>query len=66
MERVILDTESGRVCAELLRRGIAADTRVRVLVEVRDAEEISTAAIAQAGVRSTGLQTSPISTPTLI
>jgi len=34
---------------ELVRRGIAADARVHVLVEVRDAEELSPAAIAQAG-----------------
>ena len=49
MERIILDTEAGQVSAELARRGIAADTQVHVLVEVRDAEELSAAAIAQAG-----------------
>jgi hypothetical protein len=49
MERFILDAEAGQVSAELVRRGIAADARVHVLVEVRDAEELSTAAIAQAG-----------------
>ena len=49
MERIILDAEAGQVSAELARRGIAADTRVHVLVEVRDAEEYSAAAIAQAG-----------------
>ena len=50
MERIILDAEAGQVSAELARRGIAAETRVHVLVEVRDAEEeFSTAAIAQAG-----------------
>ena len=49
MERIILDAEAGQVSAELARRGIAADTRVHVLVEIRDAEEFSTAAIAQAG-----------------
>ena len=49
MERIILDAEAGQVSAELARRGIAADTRVHVLVEVRDAEEFSAAAIAQAG-----------------
>jgi hypothetical protein len=49
MERFILDAEAGQVSAELVRRGIAADARVHVLVEVRDAEELSTAALAQAG-----------------
>jgi len=49
MERIVLDAEAGQVSAELARRGIAADTRVHVLVEVRDAEEFSAAAIAQAG-----------------
>jgi hypothetical protein len=49
MERIILDAEAGQVSAELARRGIAADTTVHVLVEVRDAGEFSAAAIAQAG-----------------
>jgi hypothetical protein len=49
MERIILDAEAGQVSAELARRGIAADTKVHVLVEVRDAEELSAAVIAQAG-----------------
>ena len=49
MERIILDAEAGQVSAELARRGIAADTQVHVLVEVRDAEEFSAAVIAQAG-----------------
>ena len=50
MERIILDAETQQVSAELARRGIANDTRVHVLVEVRDAEEeFSTAVIAQAG-----------------
>ena len=44
-----VDAEAGQVSAELVRRGIAADARVHVLVEVRDAEELSPAAIAQAG-----------------
>jgi len=49
MKTVTFDAEVGQVSAEPVRRGIAADTRVHVLVEVRDAEELSTAAIAQAG-----------------
>ena len=49
MERIILDAEAGQVSAEPARRGIAADTRVHVLVEVGDGDEFSAAAIAQAG-----------------
>jgi hypothetical protein len=49
VERIILNAEAGQVSAELVRRGIAADARVHVMVEVRDAEEPSLAAIAQAG-----------------
>jgi hypothetical protein len=49
VERIILDAEARQVSVELFRRGIAADARVHVLVEVRDAEELSPAAIAQAG-----------------
>lgn len=64
MERIILDAEAGQVSAELVRRGIA-DARVHVLVEVQGAEELSTAAIAHAGVPSTGLRTSLSSTPPL-
>ena len=49
MERIIFDGEAGQVSAQLVRRGIAADARVHVLVEVRDAEELSPSAIAQVG-----------------
>jgi hypothetical protein len=49
VERIILVAEAGQVSAELFRRGIAADARVHVLVEVRDAEELSPAAIGQVG-----------------
>jgi hypothetical protein len=49
MERIILDAEAGQVSAELVRRGIAANTKVHVLVEVKDAGDLSLAAIAQAG-----------------
>ena len=34
MGKIALDAEAGQVSAELARRGIAADTRVHVLVEV--------------------------------
>ena len=49
MERIILDAEAGQVSAELVRRGIAANTKVHVLVEVKEAGDLSLAAIAQAG-----------------
>jgi hypothetical protein len=49
MERIILDADAGQVSAELVRRGIAANARVRVLVEVKDAVDLLMAAIAQAG-----------------
>jgi hypothetical protein len=48
--KVTLDAEAGRVSEELVRRGIAADTRVRVLAEiVEDDERPPMAALAQAG-----------------
>ena len=52
MHRITLDAEAGQVSAELTRRGIAADTRVHVLVEVVDEQQpdaLPMAAIAQAG-----------------
>ena len=52
MHRITLDAEAGQVSAEMTRRGIAADTRVHVLVEVEDGQEpdaLPMAAIAQAG-----------------
>ena len=51
MQKITLDAEAGQLSAELARRGIAADARVHVLVEVMDgeADALSRAAIAQAG-----------------
>lgn len=50
MQRIALDAEAGQVSAELARRGIAADTRVHVLVEVAGEEDLlPMAAMAQAG-----------------
>lgn len=52
-KRIVLDAEAGQVSVELARRGIAADTRVRVLVEVvvggDEADALPVAALAQAG-----------------
>jgi hypothetical protein len=51
MQRIVLDAEAGQLSAELARRGISADARVHVLVEVMDSEAdaLPMAAIAQAG-----------------
>ena len=40
MRRIALDAEAGQVSAELARRGIAARTRVHVLVEVASEEDL--------------------------
>jgi hypothetical protein len=49
IERIIVAAEAGQVSAELMRRGIAANMRVRVLVEVEEPTKLSMAGIAQAG-----------------
>jgi hypothetical protein len=50
MQRIALDAEAGQVSAELARRGIAAETRVYVVVEISSAADpLPMAAIAQAG-----------------
>jgi hypothetical protein len=50
MGLIALDAEAGQVSAELARRGIAAGTRVRVVVEVVEGQDaLPMAAIAQAG-----------------
>ncbi len=49
MQKMALDAEAGQVSAELARRGIAAGTRVHVLVEVIGNEELPMAALAQTG-----------------
>ena len=50
MLKVTLDAEAGRVSEELVRRGIAAGTRVRVSAEiVEDDERPPMATLAQAG-----------------
>ncbi len=51
MQRITLDAQAGQVSAELALRGIAADARVHVLVELQpgDADALPMAAIAQTG-----------------
>jgi hypothetical protein len=49
MQQITLDAEAGQVSAELTKRGVAANARVHVLVEVLDPAEPPMAAIAQAG-----------------
>lgn len=49
MQKIALDAEAGQVSAELVRHGIAAGTRVHVLVEVMSDEDMPMAALAQAG-----------------
>lgn len=50
MGRIALNAEAGQVSAELARRGIAAGTRVHVVVEVVEGPDaLPMAAIAQAG-----------------
>ena len=49
MSVLTLDIEAGRLSSELVRRGIAADARVHVLVTVPDDVGVSMAALAQAG-----------------
>ncbi len=49
MQPIILDAEAGQLSAELAKRGIAANARVHVRVEVIDGRELPMTAIAQAG-----------------
>lgn len=48
MPQIIFDAEAAQVSAELHRRGIAADTRVRVVVELQDGTDLPMAALVQA------------------
>ena len=49
MDRIRLDATAGRVSAELIRRGIPADTPVSVLVEIHDSVDLPLAALLQEG-----------------
>jgi hypothetical protein len=49
VQQIVLDAEAGQISAELRRRGVAADTRVHVVVDLCDPTDLSMAALAQAG-----------------
>jgi hypothetical protein len=49
VQQIVLDAEAGQLSAELTRRGVAAETRVHVVIDVLDADPLPMAAIAQAG-----------------
>jgi mRNA interferase MazF len=49
MHQIVLDAEAGQVSAGLTRRGVAANARVHVLVEVLDTSDLPMSAIAAAG-----------------
>ena len=51
VQKITLDAKAGEVSVELVRRGIAADTRVYALIEVveEDADLPPMAAVAEAG-----------------
>ncbi len=50
MQQIVLDAEAGQISAELHRRGVAADARVHVVVDLCDATELPMAALAEAGM----------------
>lgn len=49
MQQIVLDAEAGQISAELHRRGVAADVRVHVVVDLCDPTDLPMAAIAEAG-----------------
>ena len=49
IQRIILDAETERVSDELMRRGIAAGSRVHVVAEVIEAPDLPIAALVEAG-----------------
>ena len=49
LHQIVLDAEAGQLSAEHTRRGIAADARVHVVVELLEDGNPPMAAIAQAG-----------------
>jgi len=49
MQRIELDGEAGQVSAELIRRGVRARARVRVLVGMAADDDLPMAALVEAG-----------------
>ncbi len=49
MPQIILDAKAGSLSGELTHRGVAADERVHVVVDIVDTETLAMAAIAQTG-----------------
>jgi hypothetical protein len=49
VQQIVLDAEAGQLSAELTRRGVAAETRVHVVIDVLGADPLPMAAIAEAG-----------------
>lgn len=49
MQQIVLDAEAGQISAELRRRGVAADARVHVVVDLCDPTDLPIAALAEAG-----------------
>lgn len=49
MQQIVLDAEAGQLSAELSRRGVAAEARVHVVIDVLETGDPPMAAIAQAG-----------------
>lgn len=49
MQQIVLNAEAREVSTELARRGVAGATRVHVVVDVLEADDLPMAAIAQAG-----------------
>jgi hypothetical protein len=59
MDQIILDAEAGNLSAELTRRGVAADARVHVVVDIIDAGFQPMAELAQAGKAFDWLEEEP-------
>jgi len=49
VQQIVLDAEAGQLSAELSRRGVAAEARVHVVIDVLETGDPPMAAIAQAG-----------------
>ncbi len=49
VQQIVIDAPAGQLSAELTRRGIAADAKVHVVVELLEDESLPMAALAEAG-----------------